>query len=172
MNDLTNIQNRIATISPEASTALDLSETKLGSSWLDIRTKNHSLSIEHRPSLGYGLHLQPNDSFGSGPSEIYRDIKSLLKRISMLLNEERLEIKLKEIRELLGKTQEDLLALSGKRQPAISKLESRADMRLSSLINFIKALGGSLEIKVHFEEFDVPVDLSELECKELTTHSK
>jgi len=160
MNTSEAIKEKISILVPDASISLDPSETPTGSSWLDIESDNYTLAIECKPSLGFGLYSSDDDSFGAGPDEVYRNIDSLLKRISMLLIEHKINIKLKEIRELLGKTQEEISILSGQKQPSISKLESRTDLQLSTIAKFVSALGGSLEIKAHFEEFDVPIDIS------------
>ena len=160
MNTLEIIQEKISILLPGVSILLDLPATPNGSSWLDIKSDNQVLTIEYKPSLGYGLYSSTNNSFGSGPDEVYRNVDSLLKRIEMLFIEHKINIKLKEIRELLGKTQGDYSLLSGQKQPSISKLESRTDMQLSTIQKFISSLGGSLEIKAHFKEFDVPIELS------------
>jgi transcriptional regulator with XRE-family HTH domain len=65
------------------------------------------------------------------------------------------ELPLSELREAQHLTQAEL----GKRlnigQDAVSKLEHRADMYLSTLSDFIKAAGGSLELTARFPSGDV-----------------
>ncbi|MBY6243251.1 hypothetical protein [Methylosinus sp. Sm6] len=46
-------------------------------------------------------------------------------------------------------------------QPAVAKLEMRADMRSSNLRRSVAALGGRLEIAAHFGEESVVVDVGE-----------
>ena len=75
----------------------------------------------------------------------------------MLLVDQRRYIKLKELRELLGQTQQQFSRVSGKNQSSISKIESRADLQFSTIERFVADLGGQLEIKAHFEDFDVPI---------------
>lgn len=160
MNTPEEIQKAISNLVPGASISLDSADTPTGSSWLDITFGGQQLTIECKPSFGFGLYSSNDNSFGSGPNEIYRNIDSLLIRISMLLIEHRQNINLKELRELSGITQVDFSDLSGQKQPSISKLENRNDMQLSTIKKFVNALGGSLEIKAHFNGFDVPIDLS------------
>lgn len=160
MNTLEIIKEKISMLVPDASISLDPSETSTGSSWLDIESDNQILVIECKPSSGFGLYSSADNSYGSGPDEVYRNEESLLKRISMLLIEHKINIKLKEVRELLGKTQEEISIISGQKQPSISKLESRTDLQLSTIEKFVSVLGGSLEIKAHFKEFDVPINIS------------
>jgi hypothetical protein len=42
-------------------------------------------------------------------------------------------------------------------QPAISKLERQRDMQVSSLLRYIKALGGQLELLARFPDGDTPL---------------
>jgi hypothetical protein len=153
------VQENISKLFPDASVSFDAAELPTGSSWIDIESDDQTVTIECKPSFGFGLYSVQNDSYGSGPDEIYRSLDALLRRIGMLLTEHRINIRLKEIRELLGKTQDQFSALSGKKQPSISKLENRTDMQLSSLVKYVSELGGSLEIRAHFEEFDIPISL-------------
>ncbi len=160
MNTPEDIKNAVSELIPGASILIDKADLPTGSSWLDIELDNQKLTIECKPSMGFGLYSSNDDSFGTRPDEIYRSVDSLLKRVVMILNEHKSVIKLKEVRELLGKTQGELSILSGQKQPSISKLERRDDFQLSSIEKVINALGGTIEIKVHFNEFDVPIDLS------------
>ena len=108
MNTPKEIQKAVSNLIPGASISLDSSETPTGSSWLDIEYDSQQLTIECKPSLGFGLYSSNDNSFGSGPNEIYRNVDSLLIRISMILVENRQNINLKELRELSGITQVDL----------------------------------------------------------------
>jgi len=62
---------------------------------------------------------------------------------------------LNELRTARDVTQERLGKLLHVNQSAISKLERRTDMYVSTLQEVIKALGGSLEIRVIFPEGSV-----------------
>lgn len=67
----------------------------------------------------------------------------------------KLEIALAELRELRGISQAavgDALATS---RPNISRIESEADVRLSTLERYVEALGGKLEIHAVFDDQDV-----------------
>jgi transcriptional regulator with XRE-family HTH domain len=54
------------------------------------------------------------------------------------------------LRELLGKTQEELAALLERSQGQVSETERRQDVRLSTLRSCVKALGGELEVIANF----------------------
>jgi len=60
------------------------------------------------------------------------------------------EMALNELRAALAFTQEHLAKILHVRQAAISKLERRADMYVSTLADFIRAMGGELEIAAPF----------------------
>lgn len=64
----------------------------------------------------------------------------------------RREIRLNELRGALGISQEELAELLEKKQAAISRLERRSDMHVSTLRAFVKALGGKLEIIASFPD--------------------
>jgi transcriptional regulator with XRE-family HTH domain len=63
-----------------------------------------------------------------------------------------LEIALDELRAARHLTQERLAKVLHINQSAISKLERRTDMYVSTLHDMIKAMGGSLEIRAVFPE--------------------
>jgi DNA-binding transcriptional regulator YiaG len=67
------------------------------------------------------------------------------------------EMALDELRAARALTQEHLSTLLGVQQSAISKLERRADMYVSTLRHFIEAMGGQLEIRAVFPEGDVRI---------------
>ena len=63
---------------------------------------------------------------------------------------ELLEMDLSGLRELLGKTQEELAALLERSQGQVSETERRQDVLLSTLRSYVKALGGELEVIANF----------------------
>jgi hypothetical protein len=67
------------------------------------------------------------------------------------------EMALDELQAARALTQEHLSTILGVKQSAISKLERRADMYVSTLRQFIEAMGGQLEIRAVFPEGDVRI---------------
>jgi DNA-binding XRE family transcriptional regulator len=55
-------------------------------------------------------------------------------------------------------TQERIAALLGVNQGAVSKLEMRSDMYLSTLRSYIEALGGYLDLRAVFPEGEVALE--------------
>jgi transcriptional regulator with XRE-family HTH domain len=62
------------------------------------------------------------------------------------------DMALAELRAARDLTQEHLSSVLGVKQSAVSKLERRADMYVSTLRSFIKAMGGDLEIRAVFPD--------------------
>jgi hypothetical protein len=67
------------------------------------------------------------------------------------------EMALDELRTARALTQEHLSNVLHVKQSAISKLERRTDMYVSTLSNFITAMGGTLEIRAVFPDGDVRI---------------
>ena len=67
-------------------------------------------------------------------------------------------IPLRELRTALASTQKELVDTVDVNQPAAAKLENRADMHISSLRNYVEALGGRLRIVAEFPQGDVPIN--------------
>lgn len=61
------------------------------------------------------------------------------------------ELSLQEIRKAMGKTQVRMARDLNVGQAVISRLESQADMMLSTLRSYVRSLGGSLELVAQFE---------------------
>ncbi|MFZ0773754.1 MAG: XRE family transcriptional regulator [Candidatus Sulfotelmatobacter sp.] len=67
------------------------------------------------------------------------------------------EMALDELREARDLTQQHLASLLGINQAAVSKMERRADMYISTLHSMIRAMGGSLKIEAVFPEGRVEI---------------
>src|SRR5439155_21037931 len=71
------------------------------------------------------------------------------------------EMSLQELRKAIGKTQTVIARRLKVGQDAVSKLESRSDMYISTLRDVLKAMGGELELIARFPDRP-PVRLQEL----------
>ena len=74
-----------------------------------------------------------------------------------LFNEALAEMPLHELRNARGLTQEILAETLHVQQPAIAKMERRADMYISTLRSHIRAMGGELEITARFPDGAVKI---------------
>lgn len=68
-----------------------------------------------------------------------------------------LEMQLTELRQAREKTQAEVAAALGTGQAAVSKLERREDMYVSTLREYVEALGGELRLVAAFPEGDIPI---------------
>lgn len=57
---------------------------------------------------------------------------------------------LKDLRQAVEQTQEDLASALGVGQDSISRLEQRSDMLLSTLRRYVESMGGTLELVAQF----------------------
>jgi transcriptional regulator with XRE-family HTH domain len=68
------------------------------------------------------------------------------------------ELLLSEVRQLAGKSQQQVAQALGIKQPSLSKLERQSDMQISTLRKIVKALGGELEVLARFPKGTVKID--------------
>lgn len=93
----------------------------------------------------------------------YKELRARMAPDSVKRSEEKTYRVLKgmpldELRAARDLTQEHLARIMGVKQAAISKVERRTDMYVSTLRDFIRAMGGRLEIKAIFPEGEVVID--------------
>jgi transcriptional regulator with XRE-family HTH domain len=68
------------------------------------------------------------------------------------------DMQLQAVRQARQMTQADVGAALGIEQAAISKLERRNDMHVSTLREYIRALGGELKLVASFPEGDIALN--------------
>jgi hypothetical protein len=145
---------------PLSQVTVDEPEHRGGSSWIDVRLGKKRHTLEYRPGRGFGL-FQETAGFGEGPSEIYRTAERAAQRLKQLMaSGQTRRVGLKHLRELYGHSQVSLAKKAGVKQPAISRFEQRGEVKLGTLEATIKALGGTLEVRAHFADADIPISLS------------
>lgn len=82
-------------------------------------------------------------------------------RARALADTMRVEMKLRDLREQLNMSQEQLAELLDIRQASVSKMERRAAMSITTLRRYIEALGGTLVLKAKFPNREVGISLSD-----------
>ncbi len=65
---------------------------------------------------------------------------------------------LHQVREARSMTQANLALVLNINQGSVSKLEGRADMYVSTLLSYIEAMGGQLQIKAIFPDGEVQIE--------------
>ena len=70
-------------------------------------------------------------------------------RVEARFQELREEVEgLRELRRAAGKAQAEIASALNIKQPSVSKIEKQADMYLSTLRNYVEAIGGKLDLVV------------------------
>ena len=85
--------------------------------------------------------------FGDLKHKMSREHQEKIRRQA---EEELLQMDLRGLRELLGKTQQEIALLLERSQSQVSETERRQDVRLSTLRSYVEALGGELEVIANF----------------------
>jgi transcriptional regulator with XRE-family HTH domain len=68
------------------------------------------------------------------------------------------ELLLSELRQVAGKSQQQVAERLGIKQPSVSKLEKQRDMQISTLRKIVHALGGELEVLARFPKGTFRID--------------
>ena len=93
----------------------------------------------------------------------WRDIRKTLspeaeERIRREVENAAAVMTLYQLREARSLTQVSLAKVLDVNQGAVSRMEKRTDMYVSTLRNFIQAMGGRLQVKAIFPEGEVEID--------------
>ena len=155
MNPIELLESTIKREVSSASTSLHRPRASGGSWWLDARNGEHAVRVEWAPRRGFGVSASApdDDTYGEGPDEAFESPQSAAARAIELLRTRThtlptRDVLLGDLRAMIGMTQEQLAQRLGVRQAAVSRLERRGDITLSSLQRFVAALGAELEIRV------------------------
>jgi hypothetical protein len=142
---------------PQCVVKVDPPTQPKGSWFIDAVLDQHHVNVECRPGKGFGLSAGPGGGF-DGPEEVYPDFDSAARRLLELLVFKKatvapLAVRLRELRRERGVSQDDLARLLHKNQAAVSKFENRGeDVRVRTLKNVVRALGGRLSLHVSFPD--------------------
>lgn len=72
-----------------------------------------------------------------------------------------MKCRLREVRQRRGITQKQLEAKLGTPQNAISRIEHQHDMKVSTLTNYVEALGGELLLVAKFDNLEMEIEVLE-----------
>jgi hypothetical protein len=94
-------------------------------------------------------------------SELYNKIPAERRvRIEKLVHEDCRKIALAEMRKARSMTQNAIAAQLDIDQGAVSRLEKRTDMYLSTLRSYVEATGGRLELRAVYADETIDLDLA------------
>ncbi|MEX0818881.1 MAG: helix-turn-helix transcriptional regulator [Pirellulaceae bacterium] len=136
---------------PEASVQLDRPRKRSGVWYLDIRRNGHPIIIQWQQGKGFGVSSPAAPGYGEGADEEYPDEEATYGRaVSLLLSGTFTAppepVRLSELRKERGISQAELAELLNKQQGEVSKIERRNDVKLSTLRDYVKSIGGSLQV--------------------------
>jgi hypothetical protein len=126
--------------------------------------------------MGFGFYTGADVGYGERPNEVYRSTDFACRRILQLVEfhtagRDHYAMHMSDLRALKRVSQVDLSAQLGVKQGSISKFEHRTDMKIGTLIEYIKAIGGELELRAHFKEFDASVFANQGKPTEISTQA-
>ena len=127
-----------------------------GIMFLDAVYEGRDVSIQWHARKGFGLSRPKEAIYGEGPHELYADPASTARRTAQLLREDSYtepptEAPIARVRHLRGMSQADLAKRMNIQQAAVSKLERKRNVEVSTLFRVAKALGVQLEVRFTWE---------------------
>lgn len=153
---LKQLIDRIKHALPGVTVHLDEPGRTDGHWFVDFILGGHEVVVEWRPEQGFGISSPALEAgYGEGPEEVERETPKAANRVIELLQTRTRTrppraVLLRELRALSKLTQEDLAKRLGIQQGAVSRMERRRDMTVSTLKRLIEAMGGELEVLARF----------------------
>ena len=161
--DIEEFVNLFQLVCVDATIDVDAPDNPNGEWWLDIVAGKFVERVAWRPTFGFGFFTSGDYGFFDRPDEVYRKPEDASARLLQLLTKWRQaatseRLHLKDLRELIGTQQTKVAAALDISQAAVSRLESRNDMLLSTLSDYVEAMGGDLSVHVRFKHFEARLE--------------
>jgi len=157
MNPIQKLQRFLLTAFSDAKVTLD-EPLATGGVWsMNVFLPDYHLAVAWQTGKGFGVVSDDEHGYGEGAHEVFEDLEQALPRIVKLLAHKLTsvpprQVRLRELREELGLSQEELGKRLGKRQASVSRTESRSDFHVSTLLDFAEAFGARLVVKMVFPD--------------------
>jgi DNA-binding XRE family transcriptional regulator len=157
MNEIRQMQRFLTRAFASARITLDEPLVKGGVWSLNLFLPDYHLAVAWQVGKGFGIVSDDTHGYGEGADEVYEDLNSALPRIVELVNNRRPtvppeSVRLKDLREQRGLSQEEVARRLGKKQASISRAEARSDFLVSTLQEIAQGLGGRLVVKMVFPD--------------------
>ncbi|WP_417746935.1 helix-turn-helix domain-containing protein [Rosistilla oblonga] len=154
-NPIQNLGNQLAKDCPGVSVTVDKPKNPSGVWFLDIVRDGHIVNVQWQPQRGFGVSSSPGADYGEGADEIYDDSDAVRHRVlSLLLSRGETSppaaVRLSQLRRQLGLSQIEIAERLSVQQGAVSRMERRGDMKVSSLREYCQSLGGTLKLLAQF----------------------
>jgi DNA-binding transcriptional regulator YiaG len=167
-NEIRHMQRFLTRAFPTATITVDEPIIKSGVWWLDLFFPDYHLAVAWQTGKGFGITSNATHGYGEGAHEVYETQENALARLVELAANRRPTIppeavRLKELREQRGLSQEELARRLGSKQASISRAEARSDFLVSTLKKHAEALGGKLVVKMVFPDFEMELKLDTIE---------
>jgi DNA-binding transcriptional regulator YiaG len=169
MNQIELMRAVLSCVFPEAQVSLEKPVRADGYWSMDVRLPGgYHLAIDWRAASGFGFTSDAEHGYGEPADEHTNDFEAALMS-SVKLVRNRAEtvppsaVRIKELRQRLKLSQEEVAARMRVNQAAVSKLESREDSRIATLRNYAQALGGRLVLKMVFDDTEEEIHLASAE---------
>lgn len=157
MSDIEKLCRELRKRIPGIETQIDEPSRKGGSWFLDLDLAGRRAVVEWWPERGFGVSARERILFGEGSDEIHPDVDAVAERLAELFREGNRtqppeKAVLRVLRESRKLSQAELAEKLHVTQAAVSKMERRSDMFLSTLRSAVTAMGGELEVRARFPE--------------------
>ncbi len=152
---LKRLTARIRERFPAVVTTLDeAANPARGVSHLDLLLGDQQVSVAWSPERGFGISSRSDIAYGEGPDESHGSIEAAARRIERLFLSHTYTAPpapadLAAVRQRLGFSQVALAKRMKIQQASISKLERRSDARISTLTDYLGAMGADIQLIVH-----------------------
>lgn len=156
-NKIQSLEQKLRKRFSDADISLDSPARKGGEWFLDIENDGHNVVVRWKEGFGFGITCSPQHSYGEGADEVYEELEAAFARIVSLLIARKFtsppaSVRIGELRKERGVSQEDLAALLEVRQAAVSKLERRHDVLVSTVRDVVRLMGGELRLIAKFPD--------------------
>ncbi|CAN5510866.1 hypothetical protein BH10CYA1_BH10CYA1_52870 [soil metagenome] len=151
---------------PTARITVDKPLAKGGVWSLDLFLLDYHLAVAWQEGKGFGIVSNDTHGYGEEADEVYETLENALPRVVELVANRRPTVppeavRLKELREQRGLSQEEVARRLGSKQASISRAEARSDYLLSTLKKYAEALGATLVVKMVFPDSEMELKLEE-----------
>jgi DNA-binding transcriptional regulator YiaG len=165
-NEIRHMQRFLTRAFSTARITVDEPLTKGGVWSLDLFLPDYHLAVAWQKGKGFGIVSSDTHGYGEGADEVYETLEDALPRIVELVTNRRLTtppeaVRLKELREQLGLSQEEIARRLGSKQASVSRAEARSDFLMSTLKKYAESLGGKLVVKMVFPDAERELKLEE-----------
>ncbi len=166
INEIRHLQRFLTRAFPTARITVDEPLVKGGVWSLDLFLSDYHLAVAWKKGKGFGIVSNDTHGYGEGADEVYETEENALPRIVELVANRRPTVspeavRLKELRQQRGLSQEELARRLGSKQASISRTEARSDFLLSTLKKHAEALGATLVVTMVFPDAEIELKLEE-----------